>query len=129
MCLANQWNCLSCQEINTCKQWQGSKPHILIIPTDIAVFLGWIMVRIFVGNSLNAGFFIIWNSMGQMPVVQYGDSSIIIKLHLHLFINQKDIMHFVLKIRIFTFKIIFNFERFNLHLFEIFLKPWLCNCF
>lgn len=46
-----------------------------------------------VGNSLNAGFFIIRNSMCQMPVVRYDDISIIVKLHLHLFINQEDIMH------------------------------------
>ena len=64
-----------------------------------------------------------------MSIVRYDDISIIVKLHLHLFINKKDIMHFVLKIRIFSFKIILDFERLNLHLFEIFLKPWFCNHF
>ena len=62
-----------------------------------------------------------------MPAVRYDDVSIIIKLHLDLFINQEDIMHLILKIRVFPLKIILDLERFDIHLFEIFLKPRLCN--
>ena len=61
--------------------------------------------------------------MCHVPAVWYGDSSTIIQLHFDLFINQKDIMHLIAKIRVFTLKIILDFERFDIHLFEMFLKP------
>ena len=66
--------------------------------------------------------------MCQMPVFRYDDIPINAKLHLDLLIDQEDVMHLILKIRVFPFKIILDPEWFYIHLFEIFLEPWFGNC-
>ena len=110
---ADQWYCFPCKQVNCCQQGKRAKTDIFIIPPYGTGLIGardWRTVLCRGSGCLYPRLLIIWQRMDGCTFL-WDQVPFLIKLQGYLFINDKHVMHFGIKIRIPPLAVISNLER------------------
>ncbi len=96
------------KQVDGCKQRQHTRPHIFIIPVYRAVFICTRNRRPVVSSCiqrLHPGLLITGKGMDRHPFKRT-QIPILVKLQGKLFVNNQDIMHFGIEIRVAPFAVV-----------------------
>ena len=102
------------QKVNPRQQGKRTKPLVLRVTVYAAGFGYRTKIGTRSGDRLYAGFFITGDGMDHRLVFRDYDAAVFIELQRYLLVNKKHIVHFLFKIRIALFTVIFDLEWFQL---------------
>ena len=103
------------------------KGNIFAVSAHKSVCCIWIAIWTGIPNCLNPRFLIIIQGYCLDAVIWNDKISVLVKLHRYLLIYNKNFVHFLIKIRISFFEIIFYLKRLDVCSLEQFLYIWFCH--
>ena len=122
--------CFPGKQVDCCQQGKRTKTDIFIIPPDRAGFSciwNWRPVFYCIADRLYTRLFIIGQGMDWCPF-KWFQISVFIKLQGYLFVNDKHIMHFGIKIRLPFFTVICYLKWTDFGFLQNFAQGKFRNC-